>query len=79
MLRSFLLLRVVLPSLSGAALPVDLLCKEGHYREFTYLLGGYLPVDSPHYFMVALSGLSVYSSVHIRRCRGPGVAGVTDA
>jgi hypothetical protein len=46
---------------------------------FTYLLGGYLPVDSPHHFMVALSGLIVYSRVHIRGCCGTGVAAVTDA
>ena len=34
----------------GAPLPVDVLCKEGYHREFTYLLGGYLPVDSPPLF-----------------------------
>jgi hypothetical protein len=33
----------------------------------------------PHYSTVALSGLIVYSSVHIRGCCSPGVAAVTDA
>jgi hypothetical protein len=40
----------VLPSQSGAPIPVDVLCKEGYHREFTYLLGGYLPIDSPPLF-----------------------------